>query len=140
MIKNILVSLPTDPSSVGTVNYAVSIAVAFDAHLTGLAFVYDPFVPGTVFDGGATAFIATYRDQDEKAAKAAVAKFENAARDAGVSTSLQRLESGLQRLDDLFARFARRFDLTVVGQSYPAPTRPKRCCRRPRCLGPVGQY
>ena len=79
MIKDILVSLPVGRLSDSAVNYAVSVAEAFDAHLTGVAFVHEPFVPGTVFDGAATGFIATYRAQVEKAAKAAVTKFEDAA-------------------------------------------------------------
>ena len=77
MIKDILVTLPVGGLSDGAVNYAVSVAEAFDAHLTGMAFVHTPFVPGTVFGGAGTGFIATYRAQVEKAAKAAVAKFED---------------------------------------------------------------
>lgn len=116
MIKDILVGLPVGPSSGGAVNFAVSVAMAFDAHLTGLAFVHELFVPGTVFDGGATAFIATRRAQIENAAKAAVAKFEEVTKGAGLSTTSQRLQSGLAGLDDLFAQCARRFDLSVIGQ------------------------
>ncbi|MFZ0195654.1 MAG: universal stress protein, partial [Pseudolabrys sp.] len=65
MIKDILVSLPVGRLSDSAVNYAVSVAEAFEAHLTGVAFVHEPFVPGTVFDGAATGFIATYRAQVE---------------------------------------------------------------------------
>jgi len=116
MIKDILVTLPVGGLSDGAVNYAVSVAEAFDAHLTGMAFVHTPFVPGTVFGGAGTGFIATYRAQVEKAAKAAVAKFEDSARDAGVSATSQMLKSGLDALDDLFKQVPRRFDLSVVRQ------------------------
>src|SRR4029077_4065089 len=109
MIKDILVSLPVGRLSDSAVNYAVSVAEAFEAHLTGVAFVHEPFVPGTVFDGAATGFIATYRAQVEKAAKAAVTKFEDATRRAGVSATSQTLESGLAGLDDLFTQVTRRF-------------------------------
>ena len=119
MIKDILVTLPVGGLSDGAVNYAVSVAEAFDAHLTGMAFVHTPFVPGTVFGGAGTGFIATYRAQVEKAAKAAVAKFEDSARDAGVSATSQTLESELADLDDLFTQATRRFDLSVVGQIEP---------------------
>ena len=97
----------------------MSVAEAFDAHLTGMAFVHTPFVPGTVFGGAGTGFIATYRAQVEKAAKAAVAKFEDSARDAGISATSQTLELGLADLDDLFTQATRRFDLSVVGQIEP---------------------
>ena len=117
MIKDIFVCLPVGGLSDAAVNYAVSIAGAFDAHLTGVAFVYEPFVPGTVFGSAATGFIATYRAQVEKAAKAALTKFEDTTRRAGVSATSQMLKSGLAGLDDLFTQVTRRFDLSVVGQS-----------------------
>ena len=124
MIKDILVSLPIGRLSDSAVNYAVSVAEAFEAHLTGVAFVHKPFVPGTVFDGAATGFIATYRAQVEKAAKAAVTKFEDATRRAGVSATSQSLESELADLDDLFTQVTRHFDLSVVGQIEPGKETP----------------
>jgi nucleotide-binding universal stress UspA family protein len=119
MIKDILVSLPIGRLSDSAVNYAVSVAEAFEAHLTGVAFVHKPFVPGTVFDGAATGFIATYQAQVEKAAKAAITKFEDATQRAGVSATSHTFESGLDGLDDLFTQVTRRFDLSVVGQIEP---------------------
>ena len=115
MIKDILVNLPVGRLSDSAVNYAVSVAVVFDAHLTGVAFVDEPFVPGTVFN--TADFIAAYRAQVEKAAKVAVTKFEDATRRAGVSATSQMLGSTLAGLDDLFTQITRRFDLSVVGQS-----------------------
>lgn len=117
MIKDILVSLPVGRLSDSAVNYAVSVAGAFEAHLTGVALVQEPFVPGTAYE--ATDFIATYRAEVEKAAKAAVTKFEDATRRAGVSATSQKLESALADLDDLFTQVTRRFDLSVVGQIEP---------------------
>lgn len=125
MIKDILVSVPAGATSGGAVNYAISVARTFDAHLTGLAFVYDPIVPGTVFDGVPANIVATYRAQIEKAAKAAVAKFDEAARGAGVSAESRLAESGLDTLDQSFAQFARRFDLTVIGQVEPGNDTPE---------------
>ena len=44
MVKDIVVNLVTkDDSIVGI--YAVSVAAALQAHLTGVAFIYDPVVP-----------------------------------------------------------------------------------------------
>jgi len=85
MIKDILVSLPVGRLSDSAVNYAVSVAGAFEAHLTGVAFVHGLFVPGIAYE--ATDFIATHRVEVEKAAKAAVTKFEDATRRAGVSAT-----------------------------------------------------
>ena len=52
MIKDILVSLPVGAtSSEAAVDYAISVATGFDAHLAGLALTYEPYVPGSVFNG-----------------------------------------------------------------------------------------
>ena len=119
MIKDILVSLPIGQLSDSAVNYAVSVAEAFQAHLTGVAFVHEPFVPGTVFDGAATGFIATYGPKSKKQQMPLSAEFDDATRRAGVSATSQMLKSGLADLDNLFTQVTRRFDLSVVGQIEP---------------------
>ena len=84
MIKDILVSLPVGAtSSDAAVDYAISVATGFDAHLAGLALTYQPYVPGNVFSGVAANIVASYRAQLERTGKAAVAKFDAAARRAG---------------------------------------------------------
>lgn len=45
MIKDIVVNLSVTRGGGPAGDYAVSIASALDAHLTGVAFVYDPIVP-----------------------------------------------------------------------------------------------
>ena len=117
MIKDILVSLPVGESSNAAVYYAVSVAKAFDAHLVGLTFVYEPLVPGAVFDGLSANIIATYRAEMEKAANAAVAKFEESVRGTGVSAESRTVESGLASAEEVFAQFARRFDLSIIAQA-----------------------
>ena len=119
MIKDVLVSLPVGTSSKAVVDYAISVAKAFDAHLAGLAFAYEPLVPGTVFDGVAASIIATYRAESEKAGKAAAAKFDEAVRGTGVSAESHLLESGPTGAGELFAHMARHFDLSVVAQADP---------------------
>ena len=70
MIKDILVSLPVGAtSSDAAVDYAISMATGFDAHLAGLALTYQPYVPGNVFNGVAANIVASYRAQLEKASK-----------------------------------------------------------------------
>jgi nucleotide-binding universal stress UspA family protein len=120
MMKDILVSLPVGPtSSDAAVDYAISVATCFDAHLAGIALTYEPYVPGSVFNGVAADIVASYRAQIEKAGKAAVAKFDAAAQRAGVSAQSHLLETELAGIDELFAKTARRFDLSVVGQIEP---------------------
>jgi nucleotide-binding universal stress UspA family protein len=125
MIKDILVSLPVGEASNAVVGYAVSVAKTFDAHLVGLTFVHEPFVPGTVFDGLSANIIATYRAEMEKAAKTAVAKFDESAKGAGVSAETRTIESGLASAEELFAQFGRRFDLSVIAQAEPGKDEPE---------------
>jgi hypothetical protein len=47
MIKDIVVNLSVGERTSPAGDYAVSIAATFDAHVAGIAFVYDPIVPGS---------------------------------------------------------------------------------------------
>lgn len=50
MIKDIIVNLSVSKNDSVVANYATSVAAALQAHLTGVAFIYDPVVP--ISDGG----------------------------------------------------------------------------------------
>jgi nucleotide-binding universal stress UspA family protein len=119
MIKDLLVNIPIGAASVPVVDYAVSVADAYDAHLAGVAFAYEPVVPGTVFDGVAASIIETYRAESEKVGKAAVAKFDETVRRAGISAESHLLEAGPTGAGELFAQMARHFDLALVAQTDP---------------------
>ena len=45
MIKDIIVNLSVGERPSPASDYAVSVAAAFDAHLAGIAFLYDPIIP-----------------------------------------------------------------------------------------------
>ena len=84
MIKDIVVNLglgEQDPAG----DFAISVADAFEAHVLGVAFVYDPVIPGSVMGGIPPEFIESQRAESEKTARAAVARFEQAAKRAGIS-------------------------------------------------------
>ena len=49
MIKDIVVNLTVDAATDVAADYAVSVARAFDAHVTGIGFAYDVFLPGSIF-------------------------------------------------------------------------------------------
>ncbi len=126
MIKDILVSLSVgQTSSDVAVDYAISVAKSFDAHLAGIALTYEPYMPGTVFNGVAANIVASYRAQIEKAGKAALEKFETAVRRSDVSAESHLLQTSLAGIDELFAKTARRFDLSVVGQTKPGKDFPE---------------
>jgi nucleotide-binding universal stress UspA family protein len=120
MIKDILVNLPVDGSRDVVTSFAVSVAAKFGAHLTGVAFLYEPLMPIMVdMYGVPPGIIEARRIESEKAAKAAVARFEEAARLAGISGEARALDAPVGAAPSTFARIARRFDLSVIAQPEP---------------------
>ena len=115
MIKDLIVNLglgAKDPAG----NYAISIAEAFSAHVLGVAFSYEPVIPGSVMGGIPPEFIESQRSESDKKAKEAVARFQKAAERAGVSAETRILSASVAGAADQIGRLARRFDLAVVGQ------------------------
>jgi nucleotide-binding universal stress UspA family protein len=124
MVKDILVTLPAGDASSFSLDYAVTVARAFDAHLTGVAFVQDLVTVGTLFDGGAAVVLDQYRREGEATAEAATARFERTWQREGLSAESMILSAGAISLPELLARTARRFDLTILPQADPEDGRP----------------
>lgn len=119
MIKDLAVNLATGPERDPAARFAVSIAAAFRAHLTGIAFAYDPSAATSVIDGMSAAWIDTRRAENLALAQRAVARFEDDARRQGVAAGHRVIETGLGAAPNQFARIAREFDLAVVNQTAP---------------------
>jgi nucleotide-binding universal stress UspA family protein len=119
MIKDILVNLAVNSKRSATADYAVSMATSFDAHITGVAFAYEPVEVGSVFDGASASLIATFRQEGEAAANSAIAKFNDVARRNSLSAETHMLSASTGGGADMFARMARAHDLSVVGQTEP---------------------
>jgi len=117
MIKDIVVNLtgghPQDFASA----YAISLAAGFGAHLAGIGFIYEPVIPGSLLGGMPTDLIEAQREENSRTAKDAIARFEHAAKAAGISTETRSVDASVAGGPDLFGRIARRFDLAVVGQA-----------------------
>jgi nucleotide-binding universal stress UspA family protein len=115
MIKDIVVNLglgERDPAG----DFAISVADTFEAHLLGVAFIYDPIIPGTVMGGIPPEFIESQRRESEKKAQDAIARFEQAAKRAGISYETRNVNASIAGAAERLGRLARRFDLVVVGQ------------------------
>lgn len=115
MIKDIVVNLglgPNDPAG----DYAVSMAEIFEAHLLAVAVSYDPIIPGTVMGGIPPEIIEGQRRESDKKARTAMARFEQAAKRAGISSETRVINESLQGAADTIGRIGRRFDLIIVGQ------------------------
>ena len=119
MIKDLVVNLGIGNPRDVAVDYAVSIAETFDAHLCGVAFSYEPVVPPSIMGGIPADVIDAQWAASAKAADAAIAGFEGAAKREGIVAEHRKLEASLGGAGDLFGRLARRFDLAVVGQAEP---------------------
>jgi nucleotide-binding universal stress UspA family protein len=119
MIKDIIVNLSVTKNGSTVGNYAVSVAAALRAHLTGIAFIYDPIVPISGTGYIPADVIESQRADNETAAEAAIKDFTTATDRAGISAEPQMLTASLTGAADQFARMARRFDLAIVGQAQP---------------------
>jgi nucleotide-binding universal stress UspA family protein len=117
MIKDLVVNLGGSAAPDVTADYAISVAKAYGAHVVGVAFIYEPVIPGSLLGGIPTDLIEVQREENAKAAKTAVADFEAAAKSAGVSAETRLLDASIAGASDLFGRIARRFDIAVVGQA-----------------------
>ena len=122
MIKDIVVNLSVSEGGKATGDYAVSVASALDAHIAGIAFVYEPntpmselgYSPRRVMD-----VTTAIRRDNEAAAKAALDRFAAAAARADVSAEPRMLSASSDNAGAQFSRIARRFDLAIVGQTEP---------------------
>jgi nucleotide-binding universal stress UspA family protein len=117
MIKDIVVKLsPSSSDHAGA--YAISLAAAFDAHVTAIAFAYEPEILPDPSGQGARRFMRV-REENEQGASAAAAAFEKQAGDAGVAAGARAITTTISAGYDLFGCIARRFNLAVVGQDDP---------------------
>ena len=133
MIKDIVVNLGLgahDPAG----DYAISLADAFEAHVLGVAFSFEPVIPGMVMGGIPPEFIESQRIESDKKARAAVARFEKAAKQAGVSAETRIISASVSGAADQLGRLARRFDMVVVGQAEGDKGMRRRSGRRRRAV------
>jgi nucleotide-binding universal stress UspA family protein len=122
MIKDIVVNLSVREGGTSTVDYAVSVASTLEAHIAGIAFVYDQnilmselgYKPKGVMD-----VTDALRRDNQAAAKAAIERFAAATARAGVLAEPRILSASTANAGDQFSRIARRFDLAIVGQIDP---------------------
>jgi nucleotide-binding universal stress UspA family protein len=121
MFKDIVVHLSTRTPNDATIDYAVSVAGAFEAHLTGIGFVLDPFVPPTmgIGDVGLADWTDEERAREQAAAAAAIARFEKACGQGGVAFESRSLAASFAGAGEMFGEVAARFDLSIVRQAEP---------------------
>ena len=119
MIKDLVVSLALAAGRDPAAEFALSVARAFAAHATGIAFQYDPIMPAALMDDVPPDVIDTQRAENERAANAATSRFDSAARIASVLSETRIVQSTMAGVATRFAHIARRFDLSIVAQARP---------------------
>ncbi|MEA2879579.1 MAG: hypothetical protein QOF14_4775 [Hyphomicrobiales bacterium] len=125
MIKDLIVNLPVAGGRDVAGPYAISIAETFGAHAAGVAFAYEAVIPPTIMGTIPASFIEDQRTENEAAAATARARFDEAARRAGVSFESWSTWASVPGSADLFGAMARRFDLSVVAQAEPDKLSPE---------------
>jgi nucleotide-binding universal stress UspA family protein len=119
IIKDVVANLSVSEGGSFTGDYAVSVASALEAHLTGIAFIYDPVVPVAVTGYIPPEVIETQQRDARDAAKAAIDHFTAAAARNGTAAEPTMLPASFAGAGEQFGLIARRFDLAIVGQAEP---------------------
>jgi nucleotide-binding universal stress UspA family protein len=118
MIKDIVVNLNVGATASPASDFAISVAAAFNAHLTGIAFRHNPVVPVSSV-GHVPAEVVVAQQDYQAAIRAVRERFAAASARAGVTVNPLTLSASLVGVGEQFGQIARRFDLAVVGQAEP---------------------
>jgi nucleotide-binding universal stress UspA family protein len=124
MIKDLLVNVAIGVEDDATLDYAIGLARAFDAHAAGVAFAYEAVPPAMLIGDVPPTWIEEFREEAEEAAEAAIGRFKEAAQRAGMAVEARSMPASFVGTADVFGRIARRFDLSVVRQAEPGKNTP----------------
>jgi nucleotide-binding universal stress UspA family protein len=119
MLTTLLVHVPSERP---VVDGAVSLAVSHGAQLDAISIGYETTDVGLAFASGGAAVAAVFEIEQERAAEraqAALAVFETAARNAGITYNLQALTSTPLVAAESVSALARLRDLTIALQPEP---------------------
>jgi hypothetical protein len=119
MIKDLVINLALAAGRDPAAEFALSVASAFSAHATGIAFQYDPIMPAALIDDVPPDVIDTQRAENERAANTAAGRFDGSARVASILSETRIVQSTMAGVATRFAHIARRFDLSIVAQAKP---------------------
>jgi nucleotide-binding universal stress UspA family protein len=118
MIKDIVVNLVVNNKVDHARDYAISLADMLQAHLTGIAFSYEPVFPVMVgMEAIPTEYIDEQRAKNEKTARLAKTNFQKAVGEARLRSDCYVPNASAAGAAALLARIGRHFDLTVIQQA-----------------------
>jgi nucleotide-binding universal stress UspA family protein len=119
MIKDIIVNLEHRTARDPARDFAITIAETCDAHVAGVALAYAPDFPGYVMLEIPSDIVPQMIAESEKAALAAIERFEAATRRSLVSAAHRLLKAIGAGAPVVLSALARRLDLSVFMQSEP---------------------
>lgn len=119
MIKDLIVNLSLGDRADKAAEFALSAAGVLDAHITGITFLYEPVFPGADLAPIPADIVQTQVEEIERAASNARSRFEELARRSALSAETRTLRETMAGAPEIFARAARRYDLSVVAQPGP---------------------
>ena len=117
MLKDVVVNLSGRAPLDFAADYATSIAATFGAHVTGIAFLYEPVIPDGTLGGVPVDLIELQREENSKIARDAISRFEAGVKKASVASETRQLDATFGGAATRFAQVARRFDISVVAQA-----------------------
>lgn len=117
MIKDIVVNLTPGAEDDPACRYAISLAEAFDAHVTGVSFAYDPPWPPAITDLGGAQILRSLLEKSRADARATAAQFEAAAKRSQLSVQALTPEASPPGAAQAIAALVRAYDLAVLKQS-----------------------
>jgi len=117
MINDIIVSLSVGKARDVAGEFAISAARLFNAHLSAVAFVYDPVVAMPLSDGFGPPIMDTWRASRREAAAKAKAAFDTRAGVEGIAFDSRIVADETVETARQFGHLARHHDLSIVGQA-----------------------
>jgi nucleotide-binding universal stress UspA family protein len=118
-VKDLLVHIDRSPAAQQRLEVALTLAEAFEAQLTALYLVPEPFVPAIVGVHIPADLLQQQLKEAEREAEAALSTATEAAQRRGIPLAVRRETGMLDRLPVMLARQARHADLVVMGQPNP---------------------
>jgi len=117
VIKDIILKLETDLARDRSLNYAISVAETFGAHVTAMVSCDPISFPQYPIPDMPESVIANIRAEKEREARAAIARFEEAAKGRNLSFDHELITHRLPSSAEVFAVKARRTDLSIIQQN-----------------------
>ncbi|MGA7810100.1 universal stress protein [Bradyrhizobium sp.] len=119
MIRDIVLHLDHDQSNDPMRDHALSIAATLEAHVTGVAFAYEPELSANLMPNFPIEKLAERRAESEQMANETIARFNAAATRNRLSAEYRLVMEYEAGIAGTFARLARYSDLSIVTQSNP---------------------